>query len=76
MYSLFKLTNEEFEQKLLILEQIQASASEKWSREDLIIPFILWKLLIEDWKSYDLLEKVGMQLMAMPILYLLYVIAC
>ena len=76
MYSLFKLTNEEFEQKLLILEQIQASASEKWSREDLMIPFILWKLLIEDWKSCNLLEKIEMQLMAMPILYLLYVIAC
>lgn len=76
MYSLFKLTNDEFEQKLLILEQIQASASGKWSREDLMIPFILWKLIIEDWRNCSLLEKTGMQLIVMPILYLLYVIAC
>ena len=76
MYSLFKLTNEEFEQKLLILEQIQASTSEKWSREDLKIPFILWKLIIEDWRNYSLPEKIEMQLIVMPILYLLYVIAC
>lgn len=76
MHSLFKLTNEEFEQKLLILEQIQASVEEEWSKEGLMIPFVLWKLLIEDWKSCNLLEKIEMQLMAMPILYLLYVIAC
>lgn len=76
MYSLFKLTNEEFEQKLLIFEQIQASASEKWSREDLRIPFILWRLFVEDWRNCSFPEKIEMQLIMMPILYLLYVIAC